>query len=175
MWTRMLSFELWSGALLPLLFAAILAALVCLLGLGKSERSRTAFYVVFSMSLLGIVTGQLTGQSREAAIGAVLPAVLGLIGGVSVFLFATKEAAQQLMASVSVALFAFNLLVGGIWGAVIREQYERDQYERKQYEAHAGSLDARLARVKEDHEVRLQQLLYDKQFREVEAALKSGG
>lgn len=87
---------------------------------------RRMFVVVFAFSLLGIVTGQVTGLSRVAAVGAVLPAVLSLIGGVLIYLIGTKGPRTQAIVAVSIVGMTINLLIGVYWGSksrVVFEQY----------------------------------------------------
>ena len=51
---------------------------------------RLLLLVLLAFSLLGFVTGQIMGQSREPAVMAVLPAVLTLLGGIDVYLVGAK-------------------------------------------------------------------------------------
>lgn len=82
--------------------------------------------MLLSFSLLGLVTGLLAGFSREAAMGAVLPAVLSLVGALAIYLVGVEKADQALVGVCVIAL-SLDLLVGSIWGAVLRDEYEREQ------------------------------------------------
>jgi hypothetical protein len=84
-----------------------------------------AFVITLSMALLGGVIGYLTGQSREPAIGAILPAVLSLIGGLVLFIVTGRhDNAHRRTASVGALALVLNILVGTIWGAMARENTE---------------------------------------------------
>jgi ABC-type uncharacterized transport system permease subunit len=104
---------------------ALLVALATLPLIASSRDPRVlrdGFTVAFAMSLLGMVTGFLTGISRAPAIGAVLPAVLSLIAGLLLFMIGRESdpAKQRLVASCVTALIV-NLLIGTLWGSVSRE------------------------------------------------------
>jgi hypothetical protein len=88
--------------------------------------SRKSFFIVLlSFSLLGIVTGLLAGLSRTAAMGAVLPSVLSLVGALGIYLVGAEKADQGLVATCVIAL-SLDLLIGTAWGAVLRDDFERD-------------------------------------------------
>ena len=104
--------------------AAIVAALLLLIH--RPQISRRKFYVVLlAFTLLGMVTGLLAGFSRTSAMGAVLPAVLSLVGGLGIYLIGAGKADQGLVATCVIAL-ALDLLIGSLWGAVLRDDFERD-------------------------------------------------
>jgi hypothetical protein len=85
------------------LAAALLLAIVVALHArfmatdGNPKKSFVAAFVLYSgvglpIALIGYATGFLTGISRSAsAIGSLLPAVLALIGGVSVYAFGSDN------------------------------------------------------------------------------------
>lgn len=106
------------------LAAALVAALLLMVYSPKANRSKY-FLVLLSFSLLGLVTGLLAGFSREAAMGAVLPAVLSLVGALAIYLVGVEKADQALVGVCVIAL-SLDLLVGSIWGAVLRDEYERE-------------------------------------------------
>ena len=116
--------ELWV-ALWPIPCMALLVA--GLLAFTHRPRiGRRKFYLVlFAFGLLGIVTGLLAGFSRASAMGAVLPAVLSLVGALGIYLVGAEKADQGLVAACVVAL-AFDLLVGSFWGATLRDDFERE-------------------------------------------------
>src|SRR5262245_33963646 len=74
--------------------------------------------------MLGFVTGEVMGISREAAVGSVVPAVLTLLGGVAVYLVGSKGVEAQANVSAMVLCFAVALLVGSSFGAEERGQYD---------------------------------------------------
>ncbi len=78
------------------------------------------FWVVTAFAMLGYVTGTLTGFSRGPAVGAVMPAVLTLAGGLAMLLVG-KENSPRVLISASLIAFSFTFLVGTMWGAILRE------------------------------------------------------
>ena len=88
------------------------------------------YFVVFSIALLGVAIGQMTGQSREPVVGAVIPAVLGLFGTLSVYITATKELRVKLLVACSMTVFTANLMIGTFWGAKLRQYF--DDYRNSQ-------------------------------------------
>lgn len=127
-----------------------------------AKEVKQLFIVVFAMALLGITTGQMTGQSREPAVGAVLPAVLGLIGGISVYLVGSKDSQHQFAVSLAIIAFTINLLVGTFWGSHLRTQYE-SVLQSEEY---------LLDRARAEHNVALKKLQYEKQIFELRTFLK---
>ena len=89
--------------------------------MSQAER-RSTFAVLLAMSLLGMVTGFLTGVSRALVIGTVLPAVLSLIAGLLLVLVGREANSDErrLIGTCCTAL-TLNLLMGTLWGAVSRE------------------------------------------------------
>ena len=72
--------------------------------------------------------------SRESAIGAVLPAVLSLMGGLMIFLIG-KNQESRMIVSISMILFSFTLLLGSGWGAVMRDiakEYKKGEHYLQQ-------------------------------------------
>lgn len=125
--------ESWK-AVWPLPVAAtLLTAMIYLAVRPKAER--TEFVVLLlAFTMLGIVAGYLTGFSRQPAVGAVLPAVLSLIGGLAVFLVG-KDKASRLIVGLSVLAFSISLVLGTAWGAVMRdvaEEYKKSETYLKQ-------------------------------------------
>lgn len=118
------SLEVWA-ALWPVpLTAVLVATLLLLVYRPKTNRSKY-FLVLLSFSLLGLVTGLLAGFSRQAAMGAVLPAVLSLVGALAIYLVGVEKADQALVGVCVIAL-SLDLLVGSMWGSVLRDDYERE-------------------------------------------------
>jgi predicted enzyme related to lactoylglutathione lyase len=85
----------------------------------NQDQERSFFIVILSFSMLGIVTGMVAGNSREPAVGATLPAVLSLIGGLAIYLV-DKGIAERILVSLSIIVLSMNLIVGFFWGAVVR-------------------------------------------------------
>ena len=82
------------------------------------------FLAILAFSMLGFVTGEVMGVSRESAVGTVVPAVLTLLGGVAVYLVGSKGAEAQANVSAMVLCFAVALLIGSLFGARVRVEYD---------------------------------------------------
>ncbi|MFC5302784.1 hypothetical protein [Azospira restricta] len=100
----------------------VLTALFFAIVLPK-EGKRDLVLVLAAFSMLGLVTGYLTGFSRSPAVGAVLPAVLSLVAGMAVFLMG-KDAASRTIVALSVLIFSISLVLGTGWGATMRQTAE---------------------------------------------------
>ena len=72
------------------------------------------------ISALAIVAGFATGISRESAVGAVLPAVLTFLGGLSIY-FTTQDIRKALAVGLAVVVFSVNLTTGAVLGSFARE------------------------------------------------------
>jgi hypothetical protein len=121
--------EFWKS-IWPMVGTVLLLALVVSLLNHDRKQRLELFLVVLGFSALGMVTGYLTGLSRESAVGAVLPAVLSLMGGLMVFLIGKAKESRNVV-SISIVVFSFTLLLGSGWGAVMRdvaEKYNKGQY-----------------------------------------------
>lgn len=122
--------SIWPIILVVFLLAAIISMFEC-----KKEQRIELFLVVLAFSILGMVTGYLTGFSRESAVGAVLPAVLSLMGGLMIFLVGKSKESRAIV-SISMIVFSFTLLLGTGWGAVMRstaEEFKKSEaYLKKQ-------------------------------------------
>ena len=113
-----LNLEIWK-ALWPLLAFSLASAFAICMTLGRKPYA-AHLQIVFALSLLGMTTGQLTGLSRESAVGAVMPAVLTLLGGVMIYLIGIKGERLQATVVMAVIGLTVNLAVGTFWGADLR-------------------------------------------------------
>ena len=75
--------------------------------------------VAFVFGLLAAVTGIITAASRSSAVGDVLPAALGFIGAVALYVI-TKQKSEIPVAATAVTAFSAMLLFGTVLGS-----YER--------------------------------------------------
>lgn len=75
--------------------------------------------LLFTLGILGAVTGTLGGQSRVGAVGAIVPAILAIAGGASVYLFGIDRS-KGTVASVAVAVLAASVFWGYQLGSNIR-------------------------------------------------------
>lgn len=102
----------------------------------RHTRDRPLFLHVLTasaaFSLLGFVVGQLTGVSREAAVGTVVPAALTLVGGAAAFLMEIRGVGKRLAVSGLLLCFTSALLAGSLFGLRLRIEYltEIEQPER---------------------------------------------
>ena len=120
----LLNVETWK-ALWPLvLFPLVASVAICLAFSAKPLRASVA--LVFALSLIGIVTGQITGLSRSGAVGDVLPAVLGLLGGIMIYLIGEHGVRLQSAVIMAVVGLTINLVVGIYWGSHSRQLVEGD-------------------------------------------------
>lgn len=90
----------------------------------KAASSRYIVMLVFAMSLLGTTVGITGGWSREGVVGDVIPAVLGVIGGLSVYLYGNQKS-KALVVLPSVVAFTMTIYIGYFIGAEIRNPIER--------------------------------------------------
>lgn len=106
-----------------LLFAASVAGLQALartlVGPSVPKVSPTQFLSLFLFAFLGFVIGLVMAASRDAAVGAVVPASLTFVGGVAVFLFGKPEYDKAIVFS---AAFGFSAMM--LFGTVLGS-YER--------------------------------------------------
>lgn len=118
------SLTLWA-ALWPIPLTATLVASLLLFMHRPRIGLQKFFIVLLSFALLGIVTGLLAGFSRTSTMGAVLPAVLSLVGGLAIYLVGAEKADQALIGTCVIAL-SLDLLIGSAWGAVLRDDFEHE-------------------------------------------------
>jgi hypothetical protein len=123
--------------LYPAAVAFIGAILIGLLG-AAFFRDDQKFFSVFRkilgyyllaglpIALVGYSVGYLTGISRSPAIGSLLPAVLTLIGGVSVYVFGTDTTYKSLV-GYCVCLLVVSLFYGTESGSYEREVHREDR------------------------------------------------
>lgn len=163
LWRDLLPIPLFSIATATLVFFPYLFA--------KNERRR-AFVVVLSLALLGVTTGQLTGQSRDPAVTAVLPAVLGLVGAISVYIVANKDIKQQAIVAISLSAFSLNLLVGAFWGASLRDNSNRfESNQQQKLQSELLSEDYLMAQILLEHRVNIRKVQYEAELLQFKEAL----
>jgi len=145
--------ETWK-ALWPLVLFPLGSTLL-ILALFDPRNWRTNLGVVFALSLLGIVTGQITGLSRSSAVGDVLPAILAFLGGMTLYVVGSKGKALQNAVAMSVIGLTMNLVVGVYWGSHSRMLVERDP---------GPVVATAVAKEKARHTAALQKLLNDLEY-----------
>jgi hypothetical protein len=123
-------FSIWTAnvVLTSIFVCTILACLACLPALVRRVKQPNwpiFFFAIFSFSMLGFVTGLIMVDSRSAAVGTVVPAVLALFGGFAIYVVGVKGTKAQSGVSAMVFCFAFSLLIGSVFGAQLRVAYEQ--------------------------------------------------
>lgn len=110
-------------ALWPLPVTVLLLTFLFIVFIRPKEKYLEFSVLLAAFSMLGLAAGYLTGFSREPAVGAVLPAVLSLMGGVAVFLVG-KNVTTRMIVGLSILIFSISLVLGTSWGAVMRQTAE---------------------------------------------------
>jgi hypothetical protein len=108
-----------------LLVPCVVSLVSSLAGRGwpKSPRRFLLFLLpVFAFAMLGFVTGFIMTDSREAAIGTVVPSVLTLFGALAAYMVGSKGIREQINISTIVLCFAFSLLAGAVFGIQVRTE-----------------------------------------------------
>ena len=109
----------WQALWPPPLCAVVVTALL-FPALPADKNRNSGIASVFALALLGVVTGMMTGMSRDPAVGTVLPAVLSLVAGLSLYLLGVQPANTRHIAACVIAL-ALCLLIGSFWGSELRQ------------------------------------------------------
>lgn len=81
--------------------------------------------LILGVSIIGAVADVTGGMSREGVVGDIVPAALGLLGGVAVYLFGGKRGEGRI-ASVSAAAFALSLGFG--YASAATQRVNSDRY-----------------------------------------------
>lgn len=115
--------EPWLQSLLldlpPIMVSVALATLLVSIAIfffTKPDERTNIYILVFGLATLGAVSGVAGGSSRVGVVGDIIPAALGLAGGVSAYLFGVDRS-KGLIASVCAAAFALSLGFGYATGA----------------------------------------------------------
>jgi hypothetical protein len=129
--------EITFGLLLkPILFGLFLAGVFCLVTSFRTTPEHflkrltvnIKTFVGYSVPIIviGYISGYLTGVSRASAIGALVPAVLTLVGGLSLYLI--QETSNKIVIGYSLFMFGVSLFYGTQVGAYEREYNQADRY-----------------------------------------------
>lgn len=136
LWQTLL-FQIWDPLVFIFLVAALLLSIWPTVFFATKRRvnlgglkylGAVAAFVIFS--LVGLSTGYLTGMSREAAISALVPAVLSLIAG-SAAVFWQRD--QAVFGAIGLAILGLSssLLLGTVYGANNRYQYDLNMMSQR--------------------------------------------
>jgi hypothetical protein len=97
-------------------------------------------WIGLPLAIVAITTGYLTGNSREAAVQALVPALLGLVSaGMLALLSLRREVVWPI--GVAVSLFAVDLLIGSSIGATVRDN-ENERHMAVEYQAFEAEREA---------------------------------
>lgn len=99
-----------------LLVAAVVFLPIAAFGLVPRDERAKVLLTLLSLSILGVVAGELGGGSRAAAVGDIIPSVLGVVGGLAVYLFGIDRT-KGTIASIAMLAFAFGLFWGYVGGS----------------------------------------------------------
>jgi hypothetical protein len=114
--------------ILHLMMAAIQRIVI-----GKIEWSYQ--YYALPFTCLGVMTGLVTGASRTAAVGSVMPAALALISALLAHFFAKEaNATSRYVLPVAIVLVTLGLALGATFGASMRlaaEAIDRDREKER--------------------------------------------
>ncbi|MBZ9746790.1 hypothetical protein LB516_16190 [Mesorhizobium sp. CO1-1-7] len=83
-----------------------------------------ALFFGFPFAVLGVTVGFVTSLSRESAVGAVLPAILSLVGGVGVYLV-SRGGRSAITSAVSVVMLCVSFSAGIGYGSRARVENEQ--------------------------------------------------
>lgn len=113
-WLQSIAFDI-----LPIgvsIFLAVTIVSVFVFLIAERDEQAKLFVLLFGLATLGAVSGVAGGGSRVGVVGDIIPAALGLAGGVSAYLFGVNQS-KGLVASVCAAAFALALGFGYAAGA----------------------------------------------------------
>lgn len=117
LWPMVVFVALVGGALVTLYY--------CLSLDDDGTKARIVAISTMAFALIGMVTGFMTGLSREPVVGAVIPAVLSLVGGLGIYLNGRGDDGPNFLVPGSVAALALSILVGALWGAEERGHWNQ--------------------------------------------------
>ena len=100
------------GVLIPLLVSCFVV---------KEEERRNTIVLLGALSLVGASAGIAGGMSRAAAVGDIVPAFLGLLGGVAIYLFGV-DSSKGLVASFGATALSISLLVSYFLASELRNK-----------------------------------------------------
>lgn len=97
------------GTIIPLLLAIMF----------QREKSLEIAVILIVLSIVGACAGLAGGMSRIGAVGSIIPAFLGLLGGLSIYLFGVDRS-KGLISSFGAAALSLSLIVSYTAGSQFR-------------------------------------------------------
>lgn len=98
-----------SGFVLPFVLAL----------LWQRTAAKEVAVILVALALIGACAGTAGGMSRVGAVGSIVPAFLGLLGGIAIYLFGIDRS-KGLLASFGATALAISLIVSYTWGSEYR-------------------------------------------------------
>ncbi|MEE8056893.1 MAG: hypothetical protein V3T17_03515 [Pseudomonadales bacterium] len=85
----------------------------------QRENVKETGFILLVLAIIGACSGMAGGMSRVGAVGSIIPAFLGLLGGMSIYLFGLDRS-KGLIASFGAASLSISLLVSYTLGSQYR-------------------------------------------------------
>ena len=104
------------GALMPFIISLVV----------QKEKWKIIIVMLGALALVGSSAGIAGGISRTAAVGDIVPAFLGLLGGVSIYLFGV-DSSKGLAASFGTAALSISLIASYTLASKFRHDASEDQ------------------------------------------------
>ncbi|MEP2706147.1 MAG: hypothetical protein ABJQ71_18890 [Roseibium sp.] len=98
---------------------------------GNPSEFSKAIIILLGLSLVGAAAGFTGGMSRTGVVGDIVPAVLALLGGVSLYLFGA-DTSRGIMTSIGASALSLSLLAAFALGASNRNDVDRYNLARDQ-------------------------------------------
>jgi hypothetical protein len=131
------------------------------------------FLTTLAFAILGMITGNITGLSRDPAVGVVIPAVLTLVSGLLVYLISTKGAAKQISVAAGIIAMSVNLLAGLYWGARARVIFDfNSQAYQAALTAPSTMRATQIAGEDTNYAIALKRLQHEIEFAAIKSALE---
>jgi hypothetical protein len=87
--------------------------------------------IVITLGVIGACTGVAGGLSRVGAVGSLITAVLGFLGGVSLYLFGLDKKCQSLKVSCGAIALSLSVLTSLLYASELRSKVEDHNLLRK--------------------------------------------
>lgn len=115
------------GTIWPIVPSAIigLAIPLSVAFIAQRESVRTAAILLGALALVGSTAGVAGGMSRAPAVASIIPAFLGMLGGLSIYLFGVEQK-KGLVASLGAAALSLSLFMGFATGSLNRHDDHRE-------------------------------------------------
>lgn len=92
---------------------------------GQVSSRAEALMVLFGTSLIGAIVGDLSGSSQESMAGQLVPAILAMLGLLSVYIFGQKHDESRL---VNIAVLAFIIPLAICYSVALAYKGDKDAF-----------------------------------------------